>query len=323
MNKLLRKTMVAALAVGTLAMMPISSVQAEIPGRGPLKIIVPFSAGAMIDNIARTYAEKLSTRLERPVVVENRPGAGGMVGTQRLLVEDPKQNTMLFVSSSYAVNPSVHKNMPFDTLKDLSGVAMIADTPILMVVNPQAGFTSVQDFVEKAKKASAHYNYGSAGVNSATDMAGRYFSHETGAPLEHIPYKAVHEGMMEVVAGRVDTSFPGIAQALPYVKNKQLQALAITGKERSPLAPDVPTIDETVAPGFDYGIWYGVIMNAKTDESVKKELAGHIAEINKDPEVIKWLENQGLSTQTKTLNEFDTFIASEISKYGKILGPAN
>ncbi len=320
---IVKKTFGAALAVSALTMLPVTGVQAEIPGSGPLKVIVPFSAGAMIDNIARTYSEKLSARLGRPVVVENRPGAGGMVGTQRLLSEDPKQNTMLFVSSSYAVNPSVHKNMPFDTLKDFSGVAMIAHTPILMVVNPAAGFKSIQDFVEKAKKESKPYTYGSAGVNSATDMAGRYFSSESGAPLEHIPYKAVHEGMMEVVAGRVDTSFPGIAQALPYVQNKQLQPLAITSKERSPLAPDVPTLDETVAPGFDYGIWYGVIMNAKTEPSVKQAIAEHIAEINKDPEVVKWLETQGLATQTKTLQEFDDYIASEISKYGKILNTSN
>lgn len=319
MEQIAKRAAAVALAMGALMIMPVGSAHAEIPGTGPLKIIVPFSAGAMIDNIARTYADKLSGRLGRPIVVENRPGAGGMVGTQRLLAEDPKQNTMLFVSSSYAVNPSVHENMPFDTLKDLSGVALMADTPILMVVNPEAGFESIQDFVEKAKNESQPFNYGSAGVNSATDMAGRYFSEETGATLEHIPYKAVHEGMMEVVAGRVDTSFPGIAQALPYVRDGRLQALAITGKERSNLAPDVPTLDETVAPGFEYGIWYGVIMNAKTDESVKQAVAGHIAEINKDPEVIQWLENQGLSSRTKTLQEFDDYIESEISKYGKIL----
>lgn len=323
MKNMVRQIAGALLATGALACMPFNSAQSEVPGTGPLKIIVPFSAGAMIDNIARTYAEKLSTRLKRPVVVENRPGAGGMVGTQRLLAEDPKLNTMLFVSSSYAVNPSVHKDMPFDTLKDLSGVALMADTPILMVVNPGAGFESIQDFVAKAKKEKQPFSYGSAGVNSATDMAGRYFSDETGAPLEHIPYKAVHEGMMEVVAGRVDTSFPGIAQALPYVRDNKLQALAITSKERSPLAPEVPTLDETVARGFDYGIWYGVIMNAKTDESVKKDFAEHIAEINKDPEVTAWLKRQGLSSRTKVLKEFDAYIESEISKYGKILNKSN
>lgn len=320
MRKLARQA--ALLMVGAAALMA-TSANAQSLGNGSLKIIVPFSAGAMIDNIARTYSEKLTARLGQPVVVENRPGAGGMVGTQRLLTEDPGQNTMLFVSSSYAVNPSVHKNMPFDTLKDLSGVALIAHTPILMVVHPQAGFESIQDFVKKAKGAKDPFTYGSAGVNSATDMAGRYFSQETGAPLEHVPYKAVHEGMMEVVAGRVDTSFPSIAQALPFVHNKQLNALAITSKERSPLAPDVPTMDETVAPGFDYGIWYGVIMNSKTDEAVKQELAGHIAAVSQDPDVVKWLKDQGLTPQTKTLKDFDDYIAAEITKFGKILSTSN
>ena len=319
MKKIGKKALAATVAVAALSWACAGNARTEIPDTGPLKIIVPFSAGAMIDNIARKYAEKLSPRLGRPVVVENRPGAGGMVGTQRLLAEDPKLNTLLFVSSSYAVNPSVYKDMPFDTLKDLSGVALLADTPILMVVNPKAGFTSIQDFVTKAKSRSQPYSYGSAGINSATDMAGRYFSSESGAPLEHIPYKAVHEGMMEVVAGRVDTSFPGIAQALPYVRDGKLQALAITGKARSPLAPDTPTLNESVAPGFDYGIWYGVIMNAKTDPAVKQALAAQIAEVNKDPEIRQWLEGQGLTTRTETLQAFDAYIASEISKYGKIL----
>lgn len=310
---------VAALAMGMAATVATTGAQAQ-PGGDQFKIIVPFSPGAMIDLIARTYSEKLSARLGKPVVVENRPGAGGMVGTQRLLAEDPAQNTMLFVSSSYAVNPSVHKNMPFDTVKDFSGIALIAHTPILMIVHPKAGFESIQDFVKKGKDAKKPFTYGSAGVNSATDMAGRYFSQETGVPLEHIPYKAVHEGMMEVVAGRVDTSFPSIAQALPYVRNKQLKGLAITSKERSPLAPDVPTMDETVAPGFDYGIWYGVVMNAKTDDAVKKKLADEIVAVSKDPEVIQWLQSQGLTPQTKLLGQFDEYIASEISKFGKILG---
>jgi tripartite-type tricarboxylate transporter receptor subunit TctC len=323
MKKTGKNARAIVLTLAALAMTPFGNARADVPGNGPLKIIVPFSAGAMIDNSARKYAEKLSPKLGRPIVVENRPGAGGMVGTQRLLAEDPKQNTMLFVSSSYAVNPSVFKDMPFDTLKDLSGVALLADTPILMVVNPDAKFKSIQDFVDKAKKRSAPFSYGSAGINSATDMAGRYFSSESGAPLEHIPYKAVHEGMMEVVAGRVDTSFPGIAQALPYVRDGKLQALAITGKERSPLAPDVPTLDESVSPGFDYGIWYGVIMSAKTDPSVKQTLATHLAEINKDPEIRQWLEGQGLTSRSKTLLEFDAYIASEISKYGKILNTSN
>lgn len=323
MRKVWRRTAAAALTLAVVAMVPVAGANAQAASRGPLKIIVPFSPGALIDNIARTYSEKLAARLGQPVVVENRPGAGGMVGTQRLLAEDPDQNSMLFVSSSYAVNPSVHENMPFDTLKDLSGVSLIAHAPILMVVNPQAGFNSIQDFVNKAKSTKEPFTYGSAGINSATDMAGRYLSRETGAPLEHIPYKAVHEGMMEVVAGRVDTSFPSISQALPFVRNNRLQALAITSKERSPLAPDVPTLDETVAPGFDYGIWYGVIMNAKSGEEFKRTLAGHITEINKDPDVIKWLESQGLVPQTKTLKEFDDYIASEIGKFGKILSTSN
>lgn len=308
-----------SLAAGIVVMGLASGAQAQVRNDGPVKVIVPFSPGALIDNIARLYADKLSARLNRPVVVENRPGAGGMVGTQRLLNEAPDKNTLLFVSSSYAVNPSIHKNPPFDTLKDLSGVALIAYSPTLVVVNPQSGFTSIQDFVAKAKAADPHMNYGSAGVNSATDLVGRYFSQETGAELEHIPYKGVQEGVAEVVAGRIDTSFPPVALALPFIKDNRLVPLAITSKERSALLPDVPTVHETVASDFEYAIWYGVIMNALSSDEAKKEMAEHIAEITRDPDVIQRLESQGLVPQTRTLADFDKYIASEISKFGKIL----
>ncbi|MGB6104077.1 MAG: tripartite tricarboxylate transporter substrate binding protein [Pusillimonas sp.] len=304
-------------------MVPLTGASAQAVGSGPLKIIVPFSPGALIDNIARIYADKLSARLGQPVVVENRPGAGGMVGTQRLLAEDPEKNTLLFVSSSYAVNPSVQENLPFDTLKDLSGVSLIAYSPTLVVVNAKSEFNSVQAFVDDAKSAKQALNYGSAGINSATDLVGRYFSQEAGVPLEHIPYKGVQEGVTEVVAGRIDTSFPPIALALPFVRNNQLKALAITSKERSALLPDVPTVHETVAPGFEYSIWYGVIMSAKTADDAKRIVADHIVEINKDPDVIGRLESQGLVPQTKTLKEFDDYIESEISKFGKILSTSH
>ena len=287
--------------------------------KAPVKVIVPFSPGALIDILARIYAPRLSERIGQPVVVENRPGAGGMVGTQRLLAEPPDKNTMLFVSSSYAVNPSVHKSMPFDTLKDLSGVASIAHTPTLVIVNSARPVNTLRELIESAKQPGAHFNYGSAGVNSATDLVGRYFNQEAGIHLEHIPYKGVQEAAAEVAAGRIDVSFPSIATALPFIKAGQVKPLAVTSPKRSALLPDTPTADEQGVAGFDYSIWYGVIMSAKTEQPVKEYLAKQIAQINQDSEVVKQLESQGLVSQTILLGEFDQYIEKEIGKFGKIL----
>lgn len=293
--------------------------QEKSPIQEPVKAIVPFSPGALIDIIARIYADEMGKRIGQSVVVENRPGAGGMVGTQRLLNEDPGRNPVLFVSSSYAVNPSVQENLPFDTLKDLSGVASIAYSPTLVIVNANSPYNTLQDLIDAAKKPDAYLTYGSAGVNSATDLVGRYFNQEAGIQLEHVPYKGVQEGVSEVLAGRIDVSFPPVALALPYIRDGKLKALAVTSLERSTLLPETPTVDEQGIAGFDYAIWYGVIMNAKTPAPMKAYMAEQIQEINKDPEVSRKLEQQGLVPRTVVLDEFDTYIAQEINKFGKIL----
>lgn len=293
--------------------------QEKSPVQAPVKAIVPFSPGALIDIIARIYGDELSQRVGQPVVVENRPGAGGMVGTQRLLSENPDRNSILFVSSSYAVNPSVHENMPFDTLKDLSGVALIAYSPTLVVVNADSPYNSLKDLIAAAKKPGAHLMYGSAGVNSATDLVGRYFNQEAGVKLDHVPYKGVQEGVSEVLAGRIDVSFPPVALALPHIRAGKLKALAVTSPERSAMLPDTPTAHEQGLAGFDYSIWYGVIMNAKTPEPMKSYIAEQIREINKDPKVSGKLEQQGLVPRTLVRDEFDKYIAQEINKFGKIL----
>lgn len=285
----------------------------------PVMAIVPFSPGALIDIIARIYSEALSKRIKQPVVVENRPGAGGMVGTQRLLTEDPARNSLLFVSSSYAVNPSVQKNLPFDTLKALSGIASIAYSPTLVVVNAKSPYKTLQELIAAAKKPGAYLTYGSAGVNSATDLVGRYFNQEVGTKLEHVPYKGVQEGVAEVVAGRIDVSFAPVALAMPYLKDGRLRALAITSQSRSRLFPDVPTVSESGFAGFDYAIWYGVIMNAKTSPQMKQYLAEQIRQASASPQVIGKLEQQGLTMQTLALEKFDAYIAQEIDKFRKIL----
>ncbi len=287
----------------------------------PVKVIVPFSPGALIDLIARIYSDELSKKIGQPVVVENRPGAGGTVGTQRLLNEKPDSNTLLFVSSSYAVAPSVQKNLPYDTEKDLSGVIQIAYSPTLLVVNSKSPYKNLQDLITAGKKQDSHLNYGSAGMNSATDLVGRYFTQQTGTTITHIPYKGVQEGVSEVVAGRIDVSFPPIALALPFIKSGQLRALGVTSMERSESLPDVPTLHEQGVKDFDYAIWYGVIMNGRTDASVKAYFAQQLEEINKDPNVRKQLESQGLVPKSVQLTDFDKYISGEIKKFGSIVTP--
>ena len=321
---ILNRFLKLALAGSAIALINSQTLAQEAPAlKAPITAIVPFSPGALIDIIARIYSETLSKQIGQPVVVENRPGAGGMVGTQRLLSEDVARNTLLFVSSSYAVNPSVQENLPFDTLKDLSGVASIAYSPTLVVVNPKSPYATLQDLIAAAKKKDAYLTYGSAGVNSATDLVGRYFNQEAGIQLEHVPYKGVQEGVAEVVAGRIDVSFAPIALAMPYIRDGRLKAIGITSEHRSDILPDVPTVSEQGVADFDYAIWYGVIMNAKTPEAMKTYMAQQIGAVNDNPDVKRKLEQQGLIGRTMSLDEFDTYIKQEIEKFRKILKPTH
>jgi tripartite-type tricarboxylate transporter receptor subunit TctC len=300
-----------------------AAAQESVKVTKPMSVIVPFSPGALIDIIARVYADELSKRIGQPVVVENRPGAGAMVGTQRMLAEDPSRNTMLFISSALAVMPSVQKDLSFDPRKDLSGISLIASSPTLVVVNAKSPYKDVKALVDAAKKSDAHLTYGSAGINSGTDLAGRYFNQEAGVKLQHIPYKGVQEAVAEVVAGRIDVAYPPIGLALPFLKSGQLRALAVTSSKRSDFMPDVPTVAEQGIPGFDYTVWYSVVMNAKTDPNMKRYIAKQISDINQDPAVRKQLEQQGLVPEKLLLKDFDKYIAAEIDKYDRIMEPGS
>jgi len=311
----------AVLALAAISMAPAAVAENPIKSTRPINVIVPFSPGALIDIVARIYGEELSKRIGVPVVVENRPGAGAMVGTQRMLGEDPDRNTLLFVSSALAVMPSVQKNLSFDPGKDLSGIALLASSPTLIVVNANSPYKSLKDFIVTAKRLDTHLTYGSAGINSGTDLAGRYFHQEAGIKVQHVPYKGVQEAVSEVVAGRIDVAYPPIGLALPFLKSGQLRALGVTSEERSEFVPDVPTVAEQGMPEYEFSVWYSVAMNAKSDPEVKRYIADQILEINKEPAIRKHLQQQGLSPKALLLDDFDRYIADEIDKYKRIIEP--
>lgn len=313
------KAVIAALLFLLGSSQASAASAATVKFDAPLKIVVPFSPGALIDIIARIYAEKISRLVGQPVIVENKPGAGGLVGAQHVLLEPISGNTMFFVSSSYAVIPAITEKMPYDTLKDFSGISEIASSPTLVIVNGKSPYSRLQDLIGAARPPKSHLTYGSAGVNSATDLVGRYFNREAGTHLVQIPYKGVQEGVSEVIAGRVDASFPPIALALPFIQSGQIKALAVTSPKRSALLPGTPTVSESGPANFDYSIWYGVVMNAKTSPAIKQALANVIAQINRDPAVQTVLTRQGLVPESRQLGAFDTYIASEMDIFNKLL----
>lgn len=307
--------------ISSLCFCALASAQESWPNK-PIKILIPFSPGALTDVIARMYGVELSKKLGVPVVIENIAGAGGVTAGKMLKSMPADGYTLMFVSSGHAVNPGLKKELPFNTQKDFSGVALVASSPALIIVNANSQFKTLGELIEYSKKNPDKLNYGSAGIGSATHLAGEYFLMETNIKLTHIPYKGVQEAVSEVFAQRIDTAFPPIALALPFINDGRIRALANTGARRSNLLPTVPTVSESGYKDFDYRIWYGFVMRSNSPKNIMDKLANEIKLISMNPEIISKFQSQGLESSDLYLDVFDKYIGNEINKFGKIIKAA-
>lgn len=284
-----------------------------------VRIIVPFSPGALTDVVARIYAERLTQRLGQPVIVENKPGSGGVLATQAMLAAAPDGYTLQMVSSSHAVNPTLYAKLPYDTARDVAGVALVASSPSVVVVGPKLGVKTLKDFVTLAKQRPGKMNYGSAGVGAATHLVGEYLRSQAQIDIVHIPYKGVQEAVTEVMAGRIELAFPPIALALQQIRAGRLVGLAVTSSERSPLMPEVPTVQEAGYPGFEYSIWYALVAPVKAPRPILEQIAREVQQVTALPDVREKMMAQGLTPKTLALREFDAYIQAEIDKLGRLV----
>ena len=236
------RTILAALL---LALAPAAFAQA-FPDK-PIKFVVPFTAGSGTDIVARTVAEPMSRALGQPIVVENKPGAGGTLGAAQVAKSAPDGYTLLVHSAGHVANPAIYNNLPYDTAKDFVGITPLASLPNVLIVSPAKGWKSPQDMVAQARANPGKLNYGSAGIGSATHMNAEIFRDSAKFDAVHVPFKGTPEAMTETATGRVDFFFAPLSSALPLIKDGRLQALAVGTPQRSPVLPNVPT---TVEAGF-------------------------------------------------------------------------
>jgi tripartite-type tricarboxylate transporter receptor subunit TctC len=307
------------LAASLLLAVPTALAQDAPYPTHPIRIVVPFSAGALTDTLARVYAEQLTRRLGEPVIVENKPGSGGIPAMLAMLQAPADGYTLEMVSSAHAVNATLFTKLPYDTLKDVSGVALIASSPTVAVVNPNLGVKTLPEFIAHAKSKPDSINYGSAGMGSSTHLVAEYLRKEAGIKMTHVPYKGVQEAVTEVLAGRIDIAFPPVALALPQVKAGKLVAIAQTGTQRSPMLPDVPTVQEAGLKGFDYDIWYALLAPSKTAKPILQRLAKEVKEISAMPEIREKLALQGVVPKDLYLEDFDRFIRADVAKQGALV----
>jgi tripartite-type tricarboxylate transporter receptor subunit TctC len=309
-------------AVFVAAMLAAGGALAQAWPAKPVRIIVPFTPGSATDILARTFGQKLSEGWGQPVIVENRPGAGGTIGTGLVANAPADGYTLLVHSAAYAVNPSMYPDLPFDTRKAFVEIAPLGGQPNVLVVAPSAGIKSVQDLVAQAKQKPGVFNYGSAGAGSGTHINAEKFRLATGIDAVHVPYKGTPEALADTMAGRITYFFSPISAALPQVKDGKLLALAVSSAKRSSALKDVPTIAESGVPGFDYNLWVGMFGPAAMPADVVDRISKDVERALATPEIKERLANLGAEPMPMTPAQFKQFAHDEMDAGAKVVKAA-
>jgi tripartite-type tricarboxylate transporter receptor subunit TctC len=310
----------AALSLAaTLAILtPHAAAAADAYPAKPIRFVVAFPPGGGTDIIARSIAQKLSERLEQQVVVDNRPGAGGNIGTDIVAKSAPDGYTMLMGSAGpLAINASLFAKMPFDPIRDLAPVTLAASTPNVLVVHPSLKAATVNELIALAKARPGEINFASSGHGTPAHLAGELFNSMAGVKLVHVPYKGAAPALADLLGGQVQLMFSTMPPALPHVRDGKLRALAVTSLKRSRATPELPTVDEAALPGFEANTWHGVVVPAGTPAAVVVRLNREIVAILHMPEVVERLSGQGAQALGSTPEEFTAYIKAETLKWAK------
>ena len=310
-----RNLMTALLAA---ALLPGAAMAQPFPSK-PLKIIVPFTPGSATDTMARPIAEKLAAALGQQVVVENRPGAGGTIGINALAKSAPDGYTLGVVSTGHVVNPVLYASLPYDTLKDFSGVAPLAGLPSVLVVSPALGLRSVKDLVAMAKAKPGQLNYATAGIGSAAHISAEKFRMAAGIDAVHVPLKGSPESLTETMGGRTQYTWTPLSTAVGQIRSGQLLALAVSTAHRSPAFPEVPTIAEAGFPRGEFNFWVGMLAPAQTPREVLSRLNAEIRRALQAPDMVERLAKLGAEPMSMAPEQFDAFMREEHAVLGEVM----
>jgi len=287
-----------------------------------MRIVVPFTPGGGTDILARLIAQKLNEAWSQPVVVDNRPGASGTVGTAFVAKAAGDGHTMLIVPAGYAGNPSLYKKLPYDQNRELAPVSWLASGPLTLVVHPSLPAHSVKAFVAFARARPGEINFGSSGAGTLPHLSAELFNSMSGIKMVHIPYKGAGAAVTDVMAGRVPVYFMNILQSLSLIKAGKLRALGVTTPERTPIAPEIPSIAEAGLKGFDMTNWYGMLVPATTPREVTVKLNAEVARALKLPELRSRLAEDGMTVVASTPEQFSDFLARETEKFSRVIETA-
>src|SRR4249920_1081621 len=310
-----------ALTLAASLVLPLSPAvaQAQDYPAHPVKIVVPFGAGGPADVYSRVLAQHLSDALKQPFVVEDRPGAGSIIGTDAVAKSAPDGYTLLAMSNTHTTNESLIPNKPFQLMRDFVPVAGINYSDLVMVVHPSVPAKDLKEFIAFAKSKPGELNYASSGAGTHYHMAGELFKAMSGTNLVHVPHKASGEARNSVIGGHVQMMFDAITTMTPNVKAGQVRALGTSAAKRSTVLPDVPTIAEAGVPGYEATIWLGIMAPAATPKAIVEKLNAEINKVIARPDVKEAWAKQGAVPMIMTPAEFDKYLRADIDKWAKVV----
>jgi len=307
------------LFLALLCALPLLAAADTYPSK-PIRFVVPYPAGGPLDTIARLLGQKVSESVKQPVVVDNKPGAGGNIGADAVAKSPADGYTILMGAvATHAINPTLYASIPYDPVRDFIPVTQVASTPNVLVVNPSVPAASVREFIAYAKANPGKLNFGSGSTGSAGHLAGELFKTQAGVEMTHVPYKGAAPAMNDLVGGQIQLMFDNLASSLGQVKAGRVRALAVTTARRTSLAPDLPTIAESGLPGFDINTWFGIFVPANTPRDVVERLHAEFTRALALPDVKERMLALGAEPVGSRPDEFAAYIRAEGEKYARLI----
>jgi tripartite-type tricarboxylate transporter receptor subunit TctC len=317
LNRLARR--VFLIGFGAFVLFEAAPDHAQTYPTKTVRIVVPFAAGGPADIYARYLAQKLQDALGQPIIVDDRPGAGSIIGTEIVAKAPPDGYTLLMMSNTHTVNESLVPKKPFTLMKDFVAVAPVNSSDLLMVVHPSVPARSVREFIQLAKAKPRSLNYASSGTGTPYHMAGELFKAMAGIDVVHVPHKGSSEARTSVVSGQVEMMIDAITTMAPLAKAGRVRALGSTGRKRSEVMPQIPTVAEAGVPGYEATIWLGIMAPAGTPKTIVDRLNAEITKTVDRPEVRKAWQEQGAVPMTMTAAQFERYLNDDIAKWAKIV----
>jgi tripartite-type tricarboxylate transporter receptor subunit TctC len=321
-RRLRRAVLIALAAAGFAATQPAGAAAMEYPSR-PVRLVVPWPAGGGADTVGRVVAQDLTDAIGQQIVVDNRPGASAIVGTEVVAHAQPDGYTLLLATVTTGINPHLHRDLSYDPLKDFESIVLLASSPYLLTVNPSLPARSVKELIALAKAGPNRLNYASTGSGSAPNLTAEWFKAMTGTSIVHVPYKGGPPAMNDLIAGHVQMTFGNIVNYLAQARSGKLRALAVTSEKRTPQAQDIPTMVESGLPGFVTGTWFGLQAPAHTPKAIVSRLNATCNKLLQNPQLPKRLAGEGADPIGGTPEQFVGHIRTELERWGKVIRAAN